>query len=337
MNLLPLCANSEQILIRFLNTLRACDRGMKEPLRAADLACGICWCAIFLFAGKRTKMDAAHRGWDQVGAWNGRTYGGVSTMASSHKLLNLFGAAGVALVAFATVAVADGYEYEPKAMEPPKEERKFTYSFSLWGTSDYVFRGISQTENDPTLQGAFDVGYGIFYAGVWGSGVDFAENVTGLDDYLEVDYYAGIKPTWGKAAFDFGVIYYWYPGDSVDLFELKAGVSGNLVDKLSVGTTFFYNPDYNGHYGVWEGSVGYEFHEIGGVTPTINGLVGYFDFYDNAGVDYTYWNAGLALAVGNITFDFRYWDTDAGANTCFGVLPSTCDERFVFTVGVSVP
>ena len=259
-------------------------------------------------------------------------------MASSHKLLSLFGAAGVALVACATAAVADGYEYEPKAMAAPEEGRKFTYSFSLWGTSDYVFRGVSQTDNDPTIQGAFDIGYGIFYAGVWGSGVDFNENLTGLDDYIEVDYYAGIKPTWGKAEFDFGVIYYWYPGDSVDLFELKAGVSGNLVDKLSVGATVYYNPDYNAEYLVYEGSLGYEFHAIRDFTPTINGVIGRYDD-QKGGVDYTYWNAGLGIAVGNISFDFRYWDTDYSSSDCIAVWShqSVCDERFVFTVGVSVP
>ena len=49
-------------------------------------------------------------------------------------------------------------------------------------------------------------------------------------------------------------------------------------------------------------------------TPTVGGLVGYTDF-DGASdqFDYTYWNAGLALAVDNLTFDFRYWDTDADA------------------------
>ncbi len=260
-----------------------------------------------------------------------------SIMARSHKFLSICGVAGAALIACATAAVADGYEYEGKAMAAPEEGRKFTYSFSLTGTSDYVFRGISQTENDPTIQGAFDIGYGIFYAGVWASGVDFVEDVTFLDDTIEVDYYAGIKPTWHGAEFDFGVIYYWYPGDSADLFELKAGVSGSLIDKLSTGATVYYNPNVNGDYGVYEGTVGYEFHEIRGITPSIDALIGYFDFYDNSATDYTYWNAGLALAVGNITFDFRYWDTDASDLTCFGAISSTCDERFVFTVGVSVP
>ena len=92
-------------------------------------------------------------------------------MAESRKVTKLLGAAGAALIALSGAALADGYEGSIKDA-PAKPEREFTYSFSLTGTSDYVFRGISQTDNDPTIQGALNVGYGIFYAGVWGSGLD---------------------------------------------------------------------------------------------------------------------------------------------------------------------
>ena len=77
-------------------------------------------------------------------------------------------------------------------------------------TSDYVFRGISQNDNDPTIQGGIDLGYGILYAGVWASGINFDAIVNDAD--LEVDWYGGIKPTWGPATFDFGVIYYTLSG-----------------------------------------------------------------------------------------------------------------------------
>ena len=55
--------------------------------------------------------------------------------------------------------------------------------------------------------------------------------------------------------------------------------------------------------------------------------------------EYYYWNAGLTLAVENISFDFRYWDTniddDAAGLICGS--PGLCDERFVFSVKVVVP
>ncbi len=52
-------------------------------------------------------------------------------------------------------------------------EDKFAWSASLTGTSDYVFRGISQTDNDPTIQGSLGATYGMFYAGWWASGLDW--------------------------------------------------------------------------------------------------------------------------------------------------------------------
>ncbi len=244
-------------------------------------------------------------------------------MAVSRKVASLAGAAGFALLSVTGSALA---------------EDKFTWGVSATGTSDYVFRGISQTDNDPAIQGAIDVGYGMFYAGVWGSGLDFG--VDDPDAQIELDYYAGITPTWGPVTFDFGLIYYNYPGAAPDsdILELKAGASGNLTDKLSVGVTAYLSPDiYNDYdYGVYEGTASYTLPNINVFAPSVSGVVGYVDSYSGGG-DYTYWNAGLGLAVENISFDFRYWDNDIDTGDCAFTVASTCDERFVFSVGVSVP
>jgi len=241
-------------------------------------------------------------------------------MAESRRVAALCGAAGVALLALSGTALA---------------EDKFTWSATLTGTSDYVFRGISQTDNDPTVQGAVDVGYGMFYAGVWASGLDFGP---GDDAQIEVDYYGGIKPTFSNVEFDFGFIYYDYPGYSAtdpEILELKAGASTS-IDKLSLGVIYFYSPDYHDlEYGVIEASAGYELPKIHMFTPSVSALYGFVDDY-NGGGEYSYWNAGLGLGVGNISFDFRYWDSDLSAAEC-PFTASTCDERFVFTASVSIP
>lgn len=259
-------------------------------------------------------------------------------MARSRKLVSICGAASAALIACSGAAFADGYE-EYAAPPPPAEEgRKFTYSFSLTGTTDYVFRGISQTDNDPTLQGSFDIGYGIFYAGIWASGVDFDDDAT-----FEADWYAGITPKLGNFEFDFGVIAYTYPGamgyDLVDLWEYKIGVSTS-ISGFSVGATAFLHPEYSDNeYYVFEGTAGYEFKEVHGITPSIDGLVGYFDAVDTAlapgGESYTYWNAGLGLAMGGLSLDFRYWDSDISAFDCG--FSDICEQKFVFSATVSVP
>jgi uncharacterized protein (TIGR02001 family) len=283
---------------------------------------------------------------------------------NASKLAYLCGAATVALGVLASPAGADGYEQYSAPPPPVEEGRKFTYSFNLAGTSDYVFRGVSQSDNDPVPQGGADIGYGIIYLGVWASGLDFGgppSGGVGLDAQTEIDWYGGIKPTWnsplGVMNLDFGAIYYTYPGADDPLAELnyvdiKAGYSWSVLHpSLTTGTTLFYSPDYFAETGsVWtiETFGAWTLPKVHVFTPVINGLIGwqkgdakdgYFVNINGDDDEYYYWNAGLALSVDNITFDFRYWDTniggDAGGPICG--LASLCDGRFVFTGKVVVP
>jgi len=249
--------------------------------------------------------------------------------------------AGAAVLASAGTALAD--------------DGKSSWSITVGGTSDYVFRGISQTSEDPAAQGALDFGYGIFYAGAWASNVDFDEAPPAS---AEVDLYAGIKPVWGPATFDLGVIYYSYPGADdgaadLDYVELKAGYSlvSPWIKGLTSGTTIYWSPDYSLETGdviTVESAAAYALPQFGIFTPSITGAYGtvYGDRDDGftAGGGhrdkYSYWNAGLSLAVDKFTFDFRYWDTDidvvtpgAGACTSEGL----CDQRFVFSAKVTLP
>lgn len=74
-------------------------------------------------------------------------------------------------------------------------------------TTDYVFRGISNTDGDPAIQGSLDYEHDTgFYAGVWASSVKFRENAgaaavdTVQEATIEIDYYAGFA-----SEFDSGV------------------------------------------------------------------------------------------------------------------------------------
>lgn len=240
-------------------------------------------------------------------------------------------------------------------MAPALADDKFSWSASLTGTSDYVFRGISQTDEGPTIQGSLGFQYDMFYAGAWASGLDW----DGSDAELEVDWYAGVKPVWkhsplGEVTFDFGVIYYTYPGyndagaGEVDYYELKAGYSlpSPFIKNLTTGSTFYWSPDYSGEVGdVWtsESSASYALPKVWVFDPAISGVLGYQkgdsgEGFNAGGEDhYYYWNAGLTLAVENLTFDFRYWDSDLDAATLCGTATLQCDERFVFSATVSVP
>src|SRR5688572_29142764 len=150
--------------------------------------------------------------------------------------------------------------------------REFSWSVNAAVTSDYVFRGVSQSDNDPALQGGIDFAYGILYAGAWASSVD-EDFVFGN---LEIDYYVGIKPEVGPATFDFGLIYYTYPGATDapngenEVLELKAGVSGDLVQNLTASGYVYYSPealDDFGEYYVVEGTLAYALPKISVFEP----------------------------------------------------------------------
>lgn len=93
-------------------------------------------------------------------------------------------------------------------------------------TSNYIFRGVTQNNEDPALQGGFDYEHKSgFYTGVWGSNVDF-----GGDESTEIDIYGGWGfDVGGGVSLDFGVILYrFFGGDTAsnsDIEEAYAGVS----------------------------------------------------------------------------------------------------------------
>ena len=78
--------------------------------------------------------------------------------------------------------------------------------------SDYVWRGITQSNHKPSVAAYFEPRYNInkdlqLYAGIGGASISFPNRAA-----AEIDFYAGFRPTFGKFAFDFGAWYYWYPG-----------------------------------------------------------------------------------------------------------------------------
>lgn len=239
----------------------------------------------------------------------------------------------VQLLAVAAAAAFTGFA----APAAQAEDRQFSYSFNIGATSDYRFRGMSQTDGDPAVQGGADFGYGIAYAGIWASNVDFGPHTA----TAEVDLYAGIKPVTGPVTWDLGVIYYTYPSahdgaGELNYVELKAGASGNITKDLSVGATFYWSPDGTGEIGdvyTIEGTASYSLPKVWVFDPSISGGLGYTDNPDN-NFSYTYWNAGLTLAVDKFALDFRYVDTDLDSGTC-GVFK--CDAAFIASVKVTLP
>ena len=224
----------------------------------------------------------------------------------------------------------------------PAQAEELSLGASAALTTDYVFRGISQTAENPAVQASLDASYGIFYLGAWGSNLDFGGNGFGGDiANIEIDYYAGITPEWKGISFDIGGIYYTYPGafdpgTEFDYFELKTGASYTFGEAFTVGITNYWSPEFSGELGnadALELSGEYAFASklFNFFSPSVSGLVGW-QWIDQA-TDYTYWNAGLTLGfMDNWSADIRYWDTDLSGCTS-GVF--SCDARVVGTLSAS--
>lgn len=115
--------------------------------------------------------------------------------------------------------------------------------------SDYMFNGVSQTDNGPALQASLDYGFDSgAYIGTWASNVDFGD---ADDTSLEWDYYAGYyTELTDSVSLDTGLAYYTYHGDSDvgnDLDYAEAYAKFGFASGL--GTTeanFWYSWDYFG-------------------------------------------------------------------------------------------
>lgn len=180
-------------------------------------------------------------------------------------------------------------------------------AFNVGANTDYVFRGVSQTDEDPSVYGGIDASLGMAYAGVWVSNVDFGN---GTD--AEFDLYAGIKPTAGPVSFDLGVVYYGYidqpTGSHEDYWEFKA-LASVPAGPATLGAAVYYSPEFFGKTG------DATYFEVNGALPlgeskfSLSGALGYQQVKGPA--DYTTWNVGVGYALNDhIGLDLRYWDTD---------------------------
>jgi hypothetical protein len=78
--------------------------------------------------------------------------------------------------------------------------------------TDYIWRGVTQSGHNPSVAAYFEPRYNInadwqLYAGISGESIKFANNAA-----AEIDFYAGVRPTFGPLALDFGIWEYYYPG-----------------------------------------------------------------------------------------------------------------------------
>ena len=185
-------------------------------------------------------------------------------------------------------------------------------SVGLSAATDYVWRGVSQSDEDPAVFATVQVTAGGFYAGAGTENVDFA----GVKQ--EYDLWAGyVLPLGGTTKLDVGVVRYGYvdaPAD-IDTVEIKGALSTS-VGQTGLGLATYWTPDY---FGTDNSAI---YTEVTASQPlmdklTLSGAVGYQSI-SNSGADYVNWNAGLKYEVlPGASVDVRYHDTDE-AGDVFG-------------------
>ena len=179
-------------------------------------------------------------------------------------------------------AVAADMRVKAVKAPPPVAFDPWDIAFGSSIASNYVFRGITQSNNKPSVAAYFEPRYNVskdlqLYVGLAGASISFPNRAA-----AEIDIYGGIRPTIGAFAFDFGVWGYLYPGGTchygapfdtagnalsnecatnvlfngnvvkknMSFFEGYAKVNYTVNDMFAIGATEYYTPSFM-NSGAW--------------------------------------------------------------------------------------
>lgn len=220
------------------------------------------------------------------------------------------------------LALPLGAQAEEAATAP-----SYTISTNIGVFSQYIFRGISYTQEKPAVQGGIDFAHNSgLYLGVWGTNVDDAAlpNAAG-----EIDVYGGYAKTVGDFTFDVGFLQFLFPGgklygdtggtSSLNTLELNAAVTWKFIQlKYSYEVTdyFGFNNKGLGTAGAGdsdgsnylEANVNYAFMP----TWTANLHVGHQKVKNYGDYDFTDWKVGVTKEFeGGWQASISYIDTNA--------------------------
>lgn len=200
----------------------------------------------------------------------------------------------------------------------------FTANVGL--ATDYVFRGVSQTQNEPAIQGGVDYSHASgIYVGTWASNVEWVSTGYKDNNSMEIDLYGGYKGSVGDIGYDLGLITYYYPGDQIaapatdpDTTEVYVGLGWKTV-------SLKYSHTVSDRFVGWSTAIGGKTkgsyyldlsgtYDLGGGWGLL-GHVGYQDVKGNDNASYTDWKVGVTKDVGFGTVSLAYTDTDADTAT----------------------
>ncbi len=186
-------------------------------------------------------------------------------------------------------------------------------------STDYIFRFVSQTMEEPALSGGIDWDSGSgFYLGVWGSNVDFGD-----DAHLEIDFYGGYAHEFNSVwSVNTGLIDYEYYDDqsNENILEVFGSVS---YGPANLGV--YYEIEDGDYYWI-EGSVEHEFDPL---TVVLSAGI----LEPDEGDGYTGWSLGVGRSVGGFDFSLTWSGTNSKGEALFGRM---ADDRLVFRVSIQL-
>jgi uncharacterized protein (TIGR02001 family) len=206
------------------------------------------------------------------------------------------------------------------AQETPAAKADNEVTFNAAVTSDYRYRGISQTRLKPAVQGGADyinnpTG---FYVGTWLSSIKWTKDAGGGGD-VEIDVYAGKRGELAKdVTYDVGVLTYVYPSNG--LSGVPGFVSANTTEiygQLGYGPAYIkYSHAVTDLFGFVD-SKNSGYVDIGanidaGSGFTANLHVGHQKVENNSAASYTDWKVGATKDFGVVTGALAVIGTNAG-------------------------
>ncbi|MCC7483732.1 MAG: hypothetical protein IT529_01975 [Burkholderiales bacterium] len=235
-----------------------------------------------------------------------------------------------------------------QAQQPAAPASPHTFTGNVGLFSQYIFRGLTQTNREPAIQGGFDYSHASgIYAGTWASNVSWLRDSGAYSGGGggEFDFYGGFKGAFGKSdfTFDIGTLYYWYPGDAntvanplnpkADTWEIYGAlgwkwftvkyshvVSNKAFGVLDAGGTYYVDfgvavplgnsgVTLDAHYGIQK----FKGEDARNIAAGPGGL----PYSNDDAFSYEDWRIGISLALPK-DFTIGAYYTDTSSATAFG-------------------
>lgn len=167
----------------------------------------------------------------------------------------------------------------------PAPAPESTLSYNIGATTDYRYRGISQTGKKPAINGGIDYAHNSgFYIGTWASSITWLKDTTANPNTtkgpVEIDVYGGYKGSLAEGVgYDLGGLYYWYAGNNLkktpglvspNTFELYGALTFGIVTvKYSHATTNLFGTANSKNSGYLDLSANFDLGSGWSVVPHV--------------------------------------------------------------------